>query len=50
MSGKLIRAIMTVVLLALVITVPSLKTAAPLPAHTAEPAMIMVEEHGTTAS
>ena len=50
MSGKSIRAIMTVVLLALVMTIPSLTKVVSSPAQAARPAMIMVEEHGTTAS
>jgi hypothetical protein len=50
MSGKSIRAIMTVVLLALVMTIPSLTRVVPSSVSAERPAMIMVEEHGTTAS
>jgi len=50
MSGKAIRSIVVAVLLALVMTIHSPAFAVPSPDHVATPAMIMAEEHGTTAS
>ena len=50
MSGKCIRAIMTAVLLALVMTIYSPAKVVLPPAHAAAPAVIMAEEYGTTAS
>jgi hypothetical protein len=50
MSGKAVRAILAVVLLALAITFLSPARVVPPPAHAATPVMIMAEEHGTTGS
>lgn len=50
MSGKSIRVVMIVVLLALISAVPALTNVVSSPADVVTPVMIMVEEHGTTAS
>ncbi len=50
MSRKAIRSIMIAALFALAIVIHSPVFAAPMPAHATTPAMLMAEEHGTTAS